>query len=181
VADDSLTVQSGGTDLIVDAPGPDPLVVQMAGGLTVDVYDDPLDLMFAAVGLPGRDGVDGEALPVTAVAAETMPAGTPVAIDRTTARMIAADAAYKPAAFVVGLLIVDAVQDFIAIAAPSRLALDDWSAVAGTSQLAPGQPYFLAIGGGLTPTPPDSDCVALVGRAVSPTALLIEPQPPIQR
>jgi hypothetical protein len=128
MAGDALTVQSGGTDLIVDSAGPDAMVVQMAGGLTVDVYDDPLDLMFAAVGLPGRDGVNGEALPVTAVAGATMAAGTPVAIDRTTARMIAADAAYKPTAFVVGLLLADAVQDFVANAAPSRLTLDDWSA-----------------------------------------------------
>jgi hypothetical protein len=179
MAGDALTVQSGGTDLIVDSAGPDAMVVQMAGGLTVDVYDDPLDLMFAAVGLPGRDGVNGEALPVTAVAGATMAAGTPVAIDRTTARMIAADAAYKPTAFVVGLLIAGAVQDFVANAAPSRLALDDWSAVTGVSQLAPGQSYFLAVGGGLTPTPPDSECVALVGRAISPTTMLIDPQPPI--
>jgi hypothetical protein len=179
MAADALTVQSGGTDLIVDAAGPDALVVQLADGLTVELADDPLDLLFAAVGLPGLDGVDGEALPIAAVAATTLPAGTPVAIDRTTARLIAADAAYKPAAFVVGLLIADAVQDFIADAAPSRLALDDWSAVTGASQLAPGQSYFLAVGGGLTPTPPDSECVALVGRAISPTTMLIDPQPPI--
>lgn len=177
---DSLIVQSGGTDLVVDAAGPDALVVQLADGLTVELADDPLDIMFAAVGMPGRDGADGDAVPVQAVAAASMPVGTPVAIDRTTSRFIAADAAFKPAAFVVGLLSEVAVEGFVAAASPGRLTLPDWSAVAGTVRLAPGQPYFLADGGGLTTVPPSSGCVAMIGTAVDWSTLLIDPQTPIQ-
>jgi hypothetical protein len=177
MADDPLLVLFSGTDLIVDQHGPDPLVVRFGDQFNVDLPDEPLIVQFAAVGVPGRDG---DAAPIEAVADIPMLAGQPVAIDRATGRMIKADASFKPAAFVVGLLAAPVDQGFIASAAPSRLTLADWSAIAGAAQLAPGQPYFLAAGGGLTVTPPASACVVMIGKAVSPTTMLIAPQPPIQ-
>lgn len=53
-----------GTDLLVDAAGPDPLVVMVADALLVDLPSDPLTIEFAALGVPGRDGSDGGAVPV---------------------------------------------------------------------------------------------------------------------
>lgn len=181
---DPLQVQFGGTDLVIDVDGPDPLVVQFADALHVIVPDEPLVLMFVAAGLPGRDGADGLAgagAPIEAVAAQTMPQGTPVAIDRTTGQLVPADAAFKPLAFVAGLLADAAAAGFVASAAVERLTLADWSAIAGVSSLVPGLPYFLAAGGGLTPEPPASDCVAMVGKALDTATLLIDPQVPIQR
>lgn len=177
---DPLIVLSGGTDLVVDPHGPDPMVVQVGDSVIVTLPDEPLDLEFAAVGLPGRDGADGAAQPIEAVAAATMIAGMPVAIDRTTGQLITADAGYKPAAFVAGLLAADVAQGFVGSAASGRLTLADWSEIAGAAQLVPGVPYFLGLGGGLTSTAPASDCVVLVGRALNATTLLIDPQPPIQ-
>lgn len=171
---------SGASDFLVDARGPDPMVVLLDDGMLVDVPDEPLEIAFAAVGMPGRDGADGDSAPFELVASADMPAGTPVAVDRATHRLISADAAWKPSAFVAGLLTADVLAGFAGSVTATRLTLADWSAVAGTAQLAPGQPYFLSQGGGLTVNAPASLCVALVGRAVSPTTLLIDPQPPIQ-
>lgn len=177
---DPLQVLFGGTDLFVDASGPDPLVVIFGDALHADVPDEPLVLQFAAVGMPGRDGT-GAAAPVEAVASGDMAAGTPVAIDRSTGQLIAADAAFKPAAFVAGLLSAAVVAGFVGSAAQDRLTLADWSAIAGTARLSPGVPYFLAVGGGLTAAAPASACVAMVGTALDSATLLIDPQPPIQR
>jgi hypothetical protein len=178
---DALMVLFSANDLVVDAAGPDPVVVQTSECLSVELADDPLLVQFVAAGMPGRDGADGGSIPVETVAAATMVAGTPVAIDRTTGQLIRAAAAYKPSAFVIGLLADDVAQGFVGAAERSLLTLPDWSAIAGAPQLAAGQSYFLAEGGGLSPTPPDSACVALIGRAVSPTTLLIDVQPPIER
>jgi hypothetical protein len=177
---DPLQVMFGGADLIVDAGGPDPIVVRFGDDLHVDVPDEPLVLQFAAIGMPGRDGADGAGSDVEGGRRAALAAGMPVAIDRTTARFIAADAAYKPAAFVVGLLRRGVDRRVRRQRRRAALTLADWSAVTGTAQLAPGQYYFLAVGGGLTPVPPASACVAMVGKAVNPTTLLIDPQPPIQ-
>jgi hypothetical protein len=150
--------------------------------MRLDVDADPIVVEFVAVGAPGRDGIDGlGADDIEAVCALALPAGMPVAVDRTTGKFIAADAAWKPAAFAAGLLRADAETGFVAPAATQQLTLPDWTAVAGTAQLAPGQPYFLAVGGGLTTVAPTSECVAMVGKALNATTLLINPQPPIER
>lgn len=180
-ASDPITVLFSGADMVLDAAGPDPVVVQIADALHVDVSDQALVLQFAAVGMPGRDGAAGAGAPIETVAAVTMVAGTPVAIDRTTGQLVGADASFKPKAFVVGLLAGDVAQGFAGSVETDRLALTDWSAIVGAAQLVPGLPYFLADGGGLTAIPPASSCVALVGRAVSATTLLIDPQSPIER
>lgn len=169
-----------GADLIVDANGPDPVVVQFGDALHVDLPDEPLEVQFAAVGMPGRDGADGAGADIEAVAADLLPAGMPVAINRTTGKFIMADAGYKPSAFVAGLLRAESAVGFVAAASVQQLTLADWSAVTGTAQLASGQPYFLAVGGGLSTVAPASDCVALIGSALNPTTLLIDPQPPIE-
>lgn len=171
------------TDLTIDPVGRDPLTVfQSDSELLVDVADDPVVVEFEAVGVPGRDGADGLAADdLQAVMALALPAGMPVAIDRASGKFIAADAAWKPAAFAAGLLRAAGEAGFVAAAATQRLSLPDWTAVAGTAQLASGLPYFLAAGGGLTTVPPASECVALIGTAVDPSTLLIAPQPPIER
>jgi hypothetical protein len=177
---DAMLVLFSASDLVVDAHGPDPIVVQFGDALHADVADEPLVLQFAAVGLPGRDGADGAATPVEAVAAANLAAGMPVAIDRTSGQLVAADAAFKPRAFVAGLLAAAVTSGFVGSAMTDRLMLTDWSAATGATQLAVGLPYFLAAGGGLTTTPPASACITIVGKAISPTTMLINPQPPIQ-
>lgn len=168
------------TDLTIDPVGPDPLTVfQSDGEMRLDVDGDPVVVEFVAVGAPGRDGLGAD--DIQAVSALALPAGMPVAVDRTSGMFIAADAAWKPAAFAAGLLRADAETGFVAAAATQQLALPDWTAVTGTALLAPGQPYFLAVGGGLTTVPPASECVAMVGKSLNATTMLINPQPPIER
>jgi hypothetical protein len=115
---------AGDTDLIVDAPGPDPLVVLFEDrSIEVTVPDDPLTVEFLAVGLPGRDGqdgADGAGADIEAVASADLIAGMPVAIDRATAKFIAGDAAWKPAAFVAGLLRARTSTGFVGAAATSN-------------------------------------------------------------
>lgn len=175
---DSLLTLFAGADLVVDADGPDPVVVQFGDAVHVDVPDEPLALLFAAVGMPGRDGASTNA---EAVAAADLAAGVPVAVDRATGKFVAADAAWKPIAFAAGLLSAGVAEGFVGSATTGRLTLADWTAATGTAQLSPGVSYFLAAGGGLTPVPPASACVALIGKALNPTTLLIDPQPPIER
>lgn len=134
-----------------------------------------------AGGPPGPPGPAGADVAIEAVAAATLAVGTPVVIDRATGQFTAADAAGKPTAFVAGLLTVPVTSGFVGTATPSRLTLADWSAVTGTAQLSRGVPYFLAVGGGLTTVPPASPaCITFVGKGLSATTLLIDPQPPIQ-
>jgi hypothetical protein len=148
---DPMQVLFGGADLIVDAGGPDPIVVRFGDALHVDVPDEPLVLQFAAVGMPGRDGADGAGRR-SRRSRRAMVAGTPVAIDRTTGQLIAADAAYKPPRSSSGCCRRRRPKGFVGSAETvQRLTLADWSAITGTAQLVPGLPYFLADGGGLTP------------------------------
>jgi hypothetical protein len=131
-------------------------------------------------GSGGSGGGAGEAT-ITAVAASDLPAGMPVAISRANGKMIAADASYKPSAFVVGLLIAEVANGFVGEAAPDRVTLDDWTAATGAPALLQGQNYFLKSGGGLTTVPPGAgSCLVLVGIAISGTTLRIDVQPPIQ-
>lgn len=177
---DPMMVLFTGADLIVDATGPDPMTVQRGESMHVDMADEPLEVQFAAVGMPGRDGADGGA-DIEALAADAMPAGMPAAISRATGNFIKADAGFKPSAFVAGLLRAQSAVGFVAAAAVQQLTLADWSAVTGTVTLAAGQPYFLATGGGLSTVAPATGCVALIGKALNSTTMLINPQPPIER
>lgn len=135
----------------------------------------------ALTAIVGPSGADGGANQVQAVAATALVAGMPAAIDRSTGKMIAADAGWKPSAFVIGLVHFATAAGFVADALSSQLTLADWTAITGSASLLTGQAYFLAVGGGLTTVPPASPaCLVLVGKAVSPTTFLIDPQPPIQ-
>jgi hypothetical protein len=167
-------------DFLVDVAGPEPLVVLATdSSLSADLPDTPIAVDFVAVGIPGRDGESSA--DIEAVSAAVLPAGLPVAIDRASGRFVAADAAWKPHAFVAGLLRDAAAEGFVAAAATAQLTLADWSAVTGSASLSPGVLYFLAVGGGLTVTAPASGaCLTLVGKALNASTLVIDPLPPIE-
>jgi hypothetical protein len=169
----SLVVVRGTTEIAVALPSGETTVVVVPTASRTELIVNG--------GPPGPRGSDADNIRIQAVAATDLLRGTPVAISRATGQFITADASYKPAAFVVGLLDSAVAAGFVGNAAPSRLTLTDWTAVTGSAQLQRGLPYFLAAGGGLTVTPPVSpSCIALVGQALDPTTLLIEPQPPIE-
>lgn len=178
---DGLQIDVDERDLVILRQDPDALEFDVNDG---DIVAEPADgdiiVEFHSVGLPGRDGVEG-GVHIHAVADTAMPKGQPVAVDRATGRLVMADADWKPHAFVTGLLEDASTAGFVATASGERVTLVDWSAIAGTATLAPGQSYFLKAGGGITAVPPlDAVCLALVGKALSPSTLLITPQPPIE-
>lgn len=115
------------------------------------------------------------------VAQASLPAGMPAAINPANGQLVKADAAYKPFAFVRGVLTEDVATGFSGDVAVFRQSLPDWTPVVGTQFLLPGQTYFLNIGGGMSTVPPPSGaCVTVVGTALDQTTFQVNPQPPIQ-
>lgn len=145
--------------------------VKLSDWLKGDVTVDDLGNTTAHAGSGGT---------FSAVASVNISAGTAVAIDRTTGKLVKGDPSYKPNSFVAGLLTADVLLGFSGVVALAQLTLADWTAITGSATLLDGQPYFLAASGGLTTTPPGSGCLVLVGTALNATTMQIEPQPPIQ-
>lgn len=115
------------------------------------------------------------------VAQANLPAGMPAAINPATGQLVKADAAYKPYAFVRGVVAGDVAAGFSGDVAVFRQSLTDWTPVVGAQFLLPGHTYFLSIGGGMSTVPPPSGaCVTVVGTALDQTTLQVNPQPPIQ-
>jgi hypothetical protein len=123
--------------------------------------------------------IEGDAATINAVAAIDLIKGSPVAIDRATGKFVAANAGFKPTAFVVGLLNADVALGFVGNAVADRLKLDDWTPIAGTPTLSPGVTYFLNSAGGLSVVP-DGSCIAIVGKALDTETLLIDIENPIE-
>ena len=161
---------------------PFPAVLHLTDGdvaLNIQSFDTTLE--FLDVGIPGPPGPSGAVDPISAVAGSTMVQGTPVFVNRATGQFNASRADAKPSSYVFGLLLTSAVSGFVVQASVGILDLPDWTEILGVSQLAPGYNYFLGSEGGLTPTPflSSTYCITLVGKAVSPTRLLINPEPPL--
>lgn len=152
------------------SPGAPPTVILGAPSAQVTIHRD---------GVPGPPGPAGPA--VEAVADVAAPAGMPLAVSRANGHLVKADAASKAFAFVAGLAFEPTVIGFVGAAARDVVMLADWTAITGSAALLPGQTYFLAVGGGMTTTPPGSpNCITVVGKAASATTMLIDPQNPIQ-
>ncbi|WP_407529457.1 hypothetical protein [Methylobacterium oryzisoli] len=118
---------------------------------------------------------------VMVAAAEPIAAGMPLAISRLDGRLLPARADTYVRAFVVGLAAEGAETGFPARAVRTYVTLPDWTAVAGTADLTPSVPYFLAPEGGVTVTPSleAGHCVVRVGEASSPRTLMFHPADPI--
>lgn len=173
-----LTVDLASTGLTIEFNPHPSLIVDQGGGFTVDLAERKLTADFGSAGLPGLNGTGGR---FSAVAAATLPAGTPVTISRATGQVGTSVASWKPSAFVAGLLETASGTDFPVNVATALLTLADWTGITGAASLLPGVPYFLGVGGGLTATPPSSpNCLTLVGKALNATTMIIDPQAPIQ-
>ena len=114
-------------------------------------------------------------------AAEPIAAGMPLALSRLDGRLLPARADTYVRSFVAGLAAADAEPGFPARAVRTYVTLPDWTAVAGTADLALSVPYFLAAEGGITAIPSlvDGHCVVRVGEASSPRTLMFHPADPI--
>ena len=147
--------------------------------LTALAAQGDLPPMAVLIGPPGAAGSSQIAL--AAVAAVTVIAGQPLALNRASGQLIAGDPAYKPAAFVLGLAEAATAAGFIATAKLGNFTLADWTALTGGAALSPGVPYFLSEDGRLSAVPPARPlCLTLIGVAVSATTLHVDPDPPIQ-
>lgn len=115
------------------------------------------------------------------ILADTVPgAGWPIAIDRATARGRIARADTYIRAFVVGFSTGAAAIDHPCPLTAGPLTLADWSGPAGTASLLPGLPYFLALTGGITATPPTGgQALAPLGMALTAQTLDINLHSPI--
>jgi len=162
------------TDDVATGSFPAPTFTQL-------VFDTPLppSLIFSDAGVQGPAGLG--ATPTSAVCSVDLIAGQPVVIDRTTGKFDLANANWKPLTFVCGLIQSSTLTGFVANAVEGIFTMEDWTLICGSASLSKGQAYFLAVGGGLTLTPPSSpNCIVYVGKAVSTTSFLIEPALPIQ-
>jgi hypothetical protein len=130
--------------------------------------------------LTGGDPV----VPVSGIAGQAIFAGAVVRINKSTARVVLAQADHPNTAEPVGLARADAVNNGTVAIAQDRVTLPDWTAVTGVASLQPGHDYFLSTTtpGGLTATPPAStgQVSCWIGTAVSTTTLLISIQDPFQ-
>lgn len=139
-------------------------------------------LEVATQGPPGPPGIDGAAALGSYVASENVPQGMPMYVSRSTGQVGAADAGVYVKSFVLGCAVLAAVTGFPVQLTKGKVELNDWTAVAGQAHLTPGLPYFLKPGGGITasvPAGPVSKSSTVVGVAMSATALMVEPNPPL--
>lgn len=165
------------------AQGETILAISISGGETniLPIANGPTVQLDVSGGAPGPSGADADNIRFSVAASANIAAGMPVAIDRATGRLVAADAAVKNLSFVAGVLAVDVAAGFAGSVAPARLTLANWTAATGSAVLLPGQVYFLGSGGGLTTLAPAAAAsVVIVGKALDPTTLEINPSPPIQ-
>ena len=146
--------------------------------IAFDTYPSP-SMVFTESGVQGPAGPSATA--TSAVCSVDLIMGKPVVINRVTGKFDIANANWKPLTFVTGLIQASSLMGFTATAVEGVFTMADWTSICGTANLSLGQAYFLAIGGGLTLTPPGSpNCVVYIGKAVSSVSLLIEPALPIQ-
>lgn len=169
------------SDLVISRPAVTVQLTQSGAAPVVSVGGSGATVTILRSDLPGPRGPSGSSSAVDAVADVAVPAGMPLAISRANGRLIKADAASKPLAFVAGLAETATAIGFVAGAIRDSLTLADWTAITGAASLNVGQAYFLGVGGGLTTTPPASpNCITSVGIAASATTIIIEPESPVQ-
>lgn len=136
-----------------------------------------------ATDIRGTQGLAGAAALVgTYVAAVPLLRGQPVVVSRASGLLAPGDALIYTQAFVIGLASEAVAAGFAAQVVDGRFDMPDWTALTGAALLAPGVPYFLAAGGGLTADRPQAPWAALniVGLATAPTVLQVRPSFPIQ-
>ena len=121
----------------------------------------------------------------TLVAADAIPGpGWPIAVDRISGQARLAMAYTYTLSFAIGLSKGAASAGYTVEVVVGAATLLDWTAIAGTSSLAQGMPYFLGLGGGLSMTPPPDVagyCVMAMGIAADAQTLDIRPGLPVLR
>lgn len=133
------------------------------------------------VAVETNSGLGGLETVATAVCDADMVKGLPVVVDRATGKFTKALGSTKAKAFIAGLIEQATALGFVGSAGRGAVTLADWSAIAGTASLSPGQTYFLAAAGGITTaTPATPNCAVVVGIAASPTVLMVDPSLPVQ-
>lgn len=119
---------------------------------------------------------------VQATAGAAMLIGTPLVVSGATGKLVPADAASLATSRVVGVASASYGDGFPATAMQGSFKLLDWTAITGSPSLSPGVTYFLSVGGGLSASPPaiPGQYVVVVGVAISATAMLVQPMPPLE-
>ena len=118
----------------------------------------------------------------SAVAAVSLQAGQPVYINGITGQLQLAGASNFASRFVAGLVTATTAAGFVANLNRDLLTLPNWSAVAGSTFLMPGQTYWLSnVPGMLLPTSPQAtgQVSVIIGEAVSSTQFLFRPGQPL--
>ena len=146
----------------------------------IDCDGTTIELASGSVVIVNNTGGDGST--VNFVAAETMPQGTPVYLQRSNGQIGKADAALYIKSFVIGFTVSDVVQGFAVDVVMGKQTRTDWTDLAGAASLSVGSLYFLNVGGGLTtntPSAPDFAANVSVGFALSTTVFKYNISQPI--
>jgi len=163
-----IVVQTQAVSLQV-LPAP-PLGIELnQQSITVEVYASP------APSSPALPGGSTETQ-YSAVAAVSMPAGTPVYVSRSNGQLYPADNSMSVTSMVAGLLIADVQAGYVGIYDRLTIALADWTEITGSAILLQGQIYFLGRSGTLTtlvPTAPGTN--TRVGEALDTTRFALFP------
>lgn len=126
--------------------------------------------------------VTGGALP-SAEADEPILAGQPIRLTAA-GHAVLADAAQNGQAEVAGIAAADTASGFAVPYSRARIALGNWSPIAGSAQLTPAAIYYLdpSSPGRITAIAPESTghYLTRLGRAAAPDAFQIEIEPPIR-
>jgi hypothetical protein len=120
----------------------------------------------------GADGLNASLLLLEIEAGEDIPAaGWPIAIDRATKKGVLARADTYMLSFVIGFSKEATLTGFICPLEVYAVTLTDWTAIAGSEHLTPGNQYFLQKTTGIGAVDLSAAATAMVGTALSPTAL----------
>lgn len=153
-------------DLFVDTLGPDPMVVRTAGCLFVDVPEDPLQLLFVGVGMPGRDGADGAGI-LEVIAGEPIGGHRIVAIAADDLARLA-DPASAAADLPTGMTLgAAAAGEPVTIQSAGYVTEPGWSWVPGA--------VFLGADGIPTQALPTSGAIFQIGVSAGPTRIRLTP------
>jgi hypothetical protein len=180
--DDRATLVESLLPTVVTLDGTNPLQIVEVQGPTVTEIIQVLESEITVLTV-AEQGPAGSAAArmVSAVCDASLAKGTPLYINRLTGHLDKADASSKSTGYVAGLAAAPTLPGFVASAFVDSLTLTDWSAITAYPALAPGQPYFLAAGGGLTTIPASPPSVnTLVGVADDAFTLTLKLSTPIQ-
>ena len=146
----------------------------------VEIETDTQIVIVEGQGEKGDQGANASLLLLEIEAEEDiLAAGWPIAINRATGHGKLARADNYMLSFVIGFSKESTLTGFVCPLEVYAVDLTDWTAIAGTQYLTPGNQYFLKKTTGISAVDLSSVATAMVGTALSPTTLKLSITNPI--